>query len=60
MVDNEVASDKVPDGDSSPVQPSQSAPSAAVGITPSDPNLVSIKALRPGESRCFLIPGLLN
>lgn len=42
MVDNEVATDKVPDGDSSPVQPSQPAPSAAVDMTPSDPNLVNI------------------
>lgn len=41
MVDNEVATDKVPDGDSSPVQPSQPAPSAAVDMTPSDPNLVT-------------------
>lgn len=46
-------------GNPNPVQPSQPAPSAAADPSPSDPNLVSIIYLKPGEGRCFL-PKLLK
>ena len=42
MAGNMVATEKVSDGNSSPVQPSQPAPRVAAVASPSDPNLASI------------------
>ena len=54
MAEKNAAADILSDGKSSPVQPSQPAPSVAADASPSDPNLVSIPYLRSGESRSSL------
>ena len=53
MADEELATEKLPDGNSSPVRPSQPTPSAAADVPPSDPNLVSKIFWGTGESRWF-------
>ena len=50
-----VTTEKASDGNSSPVQPSQPAPSVAAVASPSDPNLASIDLLEPDERRCLLV-----
>lgn len=52
---NMVTTEKASDGNSSPVQPSQPAPSVAAVASPSDPNLASIDLLEPDEGRCLLV-----
>ena len=55
MSDKDVATEKVSDGNSSLVQPSQPAPSAAADASSSDPDLVSDVFLQLSGTHRFLI-----